>query len=93
MGTVSSGAAGPAQILQRAKAVGDTDMGMIGRIADQRARLWTAQEIAAATGGTASADFAVSGVTFDSREVGPGRAGASGCEVSVCAPEGVLVVA
>ncbi|GAA3249448.1 hypothetical protein GCM10020258_03530 [Sphingomonas yabuuchiae] len=34
--------------------------------------LWTAQEIAAATGGTASADFAVSGVAFDSREVGPG---------------------
>ncbi len=34
--------------------------------------LWTAQEIAAATGGTASADFDVSGVAFDSREVGPG---------------------
>lgn len=34
--------------------------------------LWTAAEIAAATGGTASADFAVHGVTFDSREVGPG---------------------
>ena len=34
--------------------------------------LWTAQEIAAATGGTASADFAVSGVAFDSREVGSG---------------------
>ncbi|WP_322963164.1 UDP-N-acetylmuramoyl-tripeptide--D-alanyl-D-alanine ligase [Sphingomonas fuzhouensis] len=34
--------------------------------------LWTAQDIAAATGGTASADFAVSGVAFDSREVGPG---------------------
>ena len=34
--------------------------------------LWTSAEIAAATGGTASADFAVSGVTFDSREVGPG---------------------
>ncbi len=34
--------------------------------------LWTSNEIAAATGGTASADFAVSGVTFDSREVGPG---------------------
>ena len=34
--------------------------------------LWTAQEIAAATGGTASASFDVTGVTFDSREVGPG---------------------
>lgn len=36
------------------------------------APLWTAQEIAEATGGTASADFDVSGVAFDSREVGPG---------------------
>jgi UDP-N-acetylmuramoyl-tripeptide--D-alanyl-D-alanine ligase len=34
--------------------------------------LWTSAEIAAATGGTASADFSVSGVTFDSREVGQG---------------------
>nr|WP_033922924.1 UDP-N-acetylmuramoyl-tripeptide--D-alanyl-D-alanine ligase [Sphingomonas sp. 37zxx] len=34
--------------------------------------LYTAAEIAAATGGTASADFTVTGVTFDSREVGPG---------------------
>ncbi|MDO6413491.1 UDP-N-acetylmuramoyl-tripeptide--D-alanyl-D-alanine ligase [Sphingomonas sp. BIUV-7] len=34
--------------------------------------LWTSAEIAAATGGSASADFAVSGVAFDSREVGPG---------------------
>ncbi len=34
--------------------------------------LWTAEAIAAATGGTASADFAVGGVAFDSREVGPG---------------------
>lgn len=34
--------------------------------------LWTAQDIAAATGGTASGDFAVGGVAFDSREVGPG---------------------
>jgi UDP-N-acetylmuramoyl-tripeptide--D-alanyl-D-alanine ligase len=33
--------------------------------------LWTSAEIAAATGGTASADFAATGVTFDSREVGP----------------------
>jgi UDP-N-acetylmuramoyl-tripeptide--D-alanyl-D-alanine ligase len=31
--------------------------------------LWTSADIAAATGGTASADFAVDGVTFDSREV------------------------
>ncbi|MGK2910202.1 MAG: UDP-N-acetylmuramoyl-tripeptide--D-alanyl-D-alanine ligase [Sphingobium sp.] len=34
--------------------------------------LWTSDEIAAAVGGTASAAFAVSGVAFDSREVGPG---------------------
>jgi UDP-N-acetylmuramoyl-tripeptide--D-alanyl-D-alanine ligase len=34
--------------------------------------LWTSAQIAAATGGTASAEFAVSGVAFDSREVGPG---------------------
>ncbi|WP_374943328.1 UDP-N-acetylmuramoyl-tripeptide--D-alanyl-D-alanine ligase [Sphingomonas sp.] len=34
--------------------------------------LWTSPEIAAATGGVASADFAVRGVAFDSREVGPG---------------------
>lgn len=34
--------------------------------------LWTSADIAAATGGTASGDFSVSGVTFDSREVGPG---------------------
>src|SRR5690349_23349984 len=33
--------------------------------------LWTSDEIAAATGGTASAKFEVIGVTFDSREVGP----------------------
>ncbi|MFZ4689302.1 MAG: UDP-N-acetylmuramoyl-tripeptide--D-alanyl-D-alanine ligase [Polymorphobacter sp.] len=31
--------------------------------------LWTAADIAAATGGTAQGDFAASGVTFDSREV------------------------
>ncbi|MFM6853944.1 MAG: UDP-N-acetylmuramoyl-tripeptide--D-alanyl-D-alanine ligase [Sphingopyxis sp.] len=36
------------------------------------ANLWTAAEIAAATGGVASADFAVTGVAFDSREVGQG---------------------
>ena len=34
--------------------------------------LWTSAEIEAATGGTASAAFEVTGVTFDSREVGPG---------------------
>jgi UDP-N-acetylmuramoyl-tripeptide--D-alanyl-D-alanine ligase len=34
--------------------------------------LWTARVIAAATGGTASADFTVSGVAFDSREVTKG---------------------
>ena len=34
--------------------------------------LWTSDEIATATGGTASAQFEVTGVTFDSREVGPG---------------------
>jgi UDP-N-acetylmuramoyl-tripeptide--D-alanyl-D-alanine ligase len=34
--------------------------------------LWTSDEIAAATGGRASAPFDATGVTFDSREVGPG---------------------
>jgi UDP-N-acetylmuramoyl-tripeptide--D-alanyl-D-alanine ligase len=34
--------------------------------------LWTSDEIAAATGGTASGAFKVTGVTFDSREVQPG---------------------
>ncbi len=34
--------------------------------------LWTSQEIAAATGGTAHGSFEATGVTFDSREVGPG---------------------
>jgi UDP-N-acetylmuramoyl-tripeptide--D-alanyl-D-alanine ligase len=34
--------------------------------------LWTSEEIAQATGGTASAPFEITGVTFDSREVGPG---------------------
>jgi UDP-N-acetylmuramoyl-tripeptide--D-alanyl-D-alanine ligase len=34
--------------------------------------LWTSDEIAAATGGTTSAPFTVTGVTFDSREVGAG---------------------
>lgn len=33
--------------------------------------LWTSAEIAAATGGAASAEFAVGAVAFDSREVGP----------------------
>jgi UDP-N-acetylmuramoyl-tripeptide--D-alanyl-D-alanine ligase len=35
-------------------------------------RLWTSEELAIATGGTASAPFEVSGVAFDSREIGPG---------------------
>jgi UDP-N-acetylmuramoyl-tripeptide--D-alanyl-D-alanine ligase len=34
--------------------------------------LWTSAEIASATGGVASTDFAVGGVAFNSREVGPG---------------------
>jgi len=34
--------------------------------------LWTSEEIAEATGGTASQPFEATGVTFDSREVGPG---------------------
>ncbi len=34
--------------------------------------LWTSEEIAAAVDGTASAAFAVSGIAFDSREVGEG---------------------
>jgi UDP-N-acetylmuramoyl-tripeptide--D-alanyl-D-alanine ligase len=34
--------------------------------------LWTSDEIAAATGGTANGHFEVTGVTFDSREVGSG---------------------
>jgi UDP-N-acetylmuramoyl-tripeptide--D-alanyl-D-alanine ligase len=34
--------------------------------------LWTSDEIAQATGGVANGNFEVSGVTFDSREVGPG---------------------
>ena len=34
--------------------------------------LWTSTEIEGATGGKASAPFEVTGVTFDSREVGPG---------------------
>ena len=34
--------------------------------------LWTSDEIAAATGGSASGPFELTGVTFDSREVGPG---------------------
>jgi UDP-N-acetylmuramoyl-tripeptide--D-alanyl-D-alanine ligase len=34
--------------------------------------LWTSSDIAAATNGAATANFAASGVAFDSREVGPG---------------------
>ncbi|RJF90526.1 UDP-N-acetylmuramoyl-tripeptide--D-alanyl-D-alanine ligase [Sphingomonas cavernae] len=33
--------------------------------------LWTSEAIAEATGGSASADFSVQGVAFDSREIGP----------------------
>jgi len=36
------------------------------------APLWTAAEIAAATGGIARGEFAVTGVAFDSREIEPG---------------------
>jgi UDP-N-acetylmuramoyl-tripeptide--D-alanyl-D-alanine ligase len=36
------------------------------------ATLWTAAEIAQATGGAAQGEFTASGVAFDSREVGPG---------------------
>lgn len=39
---------------------------------EQGAPLWTSGEVAGAVGGTASAPFSVSGVAFDSREVGPG---------------------
>ncbi|GAA4643228.1 UDP-N-acetylmuramoylalanyl-D-glutamyl-2,6-diamino pimelate--D-alanyl-D-alanine ligase [Pontixanthobacter gangjinensis] len=38
----------------------------------QRMALWTAQEIASATGGSASGDFQVSGVEIDSRDVRSG---------------------
>ena len=34
--------------------------------------LWTGREVAEATGGTLSGEFEASGVSFDSREVGPG---------------------
>ncbi len=34
--------------------------------------LWTSDELVNATGGTASSDFSITGVAFDSREVGPG---------------------
>lgn len=34
--------------------------------------LWRSEAIAIATGGSASADFSISGVAFDSREIGPG---------------------
>ncbi|HEX8444542.1 MAG TPA: UDP-N-acetylmuramoyl-tripeptide--D-alanyl-D-alanine ligase [Allosphingosinicella sp.] len=34
--------------------------------------LWTAQEIADATGGAVHGDFSATGVAFDSREIGPG---------------------
>ena len=35
--------------------------------------LWTSEDIADATGGTASTSFTATGVTFDSREAGPGH--------------------
>jgi len=35
--------------------------------------LWTSEEIAEATGGTASTPFEANGVAFDSREIGPGN--------------------
>lgn len=41
-------------------------------MSEARLPLWTAEEIAQATGGTASTGFSVSGVAFDSREVGQG---------------------
>jgi len=34
--------------------------------------LWTSSDIAAACGGVAAGDFSVTGVAFDSREIGPG---------------------
>src|SRR6185295_18086657 len=34
--------------------------------------LWTAREIAAATGGSVQGEFEAVGVAFDSREIGPG---------------------
>jgi UDP-N-acetylmuramoyl-tripeptide--D-alanyl-D-alanine ligase len=34
--------------------------------------LWTATDIATATGGTASGDFQINGIAFDSREIGAG---------------------
>ena len=40
--------------------------------ADRKNALWTAVEIARATGGVANADFAVTGVEIDSRAVRPG---------------------
>src|SRR3546814_7068280 len=57
---------------------GRRDAGHPLRRRDRRARgsgmsaLWTARSLAAATGGTASTDFAVQGVAFDSREVTAG---------------------
>ncbi len=42
-------------------------------MAQRMKALWTSAEIAQATGGTASTDFPVSGVAYDSREVGAGN--------------------
>lgn len=47
-------------------------LGVVAKPHEDDAPLWTAAEIAAATGGVASGDFAVNGVAFDSREVGTG---------------------
>ncbi|RIV83176.1 UDP-N-acetylmuramoyl-tripeptide--D-alanyl-D-alanine ligase [Aurantiacibacter xanthus] len=44
----------------------------VGETRAKRLALWTAAEIAAATGGTASGDFEVSGVEMDSRDVRSG---------------------
>jgi UDP-N-acetylmuramoyl-tripeptide--D-alanyl-D-alanine ligase len=45
---------------------------MISEVMTPTLTLWTAAEIAVATGGVASEDFAVTSITFDSREVVPG---------------------
>ena len=39
---------------------------------DPAAPLWTSQEIAAATGGSASGDFVSTGVSIDTRSLEPG---------------------
>ncbi len=49
-----------------------SDLALAPASARSASALWSAAALAEATGGTASTDFAVDGVTFDSREVGPG---------------------